>query len=262
MGEIMRLESKSKINVKGKIFGGEELLICLPLVSKNKESLIKDLKDIIDLNPDVIEWRIDFFDNLEIKENSELILAMKYMKEMTKEIPVIFTFRHINEGGNRNISQKDRIKIIEKALEIDLADLIDVEMMIDQLFIEEVKTLTDKYKKELILSYHDFKKTPEEKEIINIIKKGEDLGASISKLAVMANSYGDVLKLLNATYESKLSKVEIPIITMAMGNYGKITRVFGGFFGVDMSFASGKGTSAPGQMPVVNVRKILELMNN
>jgi 3-dehydroquinate dehydratase-1 len=49
---------------------------------------------------------------------------------------------------------------------------------------------------------------------------------------------------------------------MSMGEYGKITRVFGSYFGIDMSFAVGKGVSAPGQMPVENVRKMIDLMNN
>ena len=258
----MRLESKNKINVKGKIFGGKELLICLPLVSKNKKDFFKDVEDIIELNPDVIEWRVDFFDVLECRKESDLTYSMKYLRDLTKDIPVIFTCRHTSEGGFKKISQNDRITIIDKALEIGLADLVDVEMMIDKSFINTIKSFTSKYNKELILSYHDFKKTPAEEEIINIIKLGENLGANISKLAVMANSYGDVLKLFNATYESKISKVDIPIITMAMGKYGKITRVFGGHFGVDMSFASGKGISAPGQMPVENVRKVLKLMNN
>jgi 3-dehydroquinate dehydratase-1 len=114
----------------------------------------------------------------------------------------------------------------------------------------------------LILSHHNFKETPSEDFILNKIIEGEKLGADITKLAVMANSYGDVLKLFNATYKARLSKVEIPIVTMSMGEYGKITRVFGSYFGIDMSFAVGKGVSAPGQMPVENVRKMIDLMNN
>ncbi|MDW7668132.1 MAG: type I 3-dehydroquinate dehydratase [Bacillota bacterium] len=254
----MRKLSKIKIQVKGKTFGGEKLLTCLPLVSES----IEQATELIKLNPDVLEWRVDFFNNLDYQNQSDLIEAMKELSKLTNNIPIIFTCRHIAEGGKKEIKQKDRIKIIEKALETGLADIIDVEMLNDKEFLEEIKALVKKHNKYLILSHHNFKETPNENFILNKIIEGEKLGADITKLAVMANSYGDVLKLFNATYEARISKVEIPIITMSMGEYGKITRVFGEFFGIDMSFAVGKGVSAPGQMPVEDVRKMLELMNN
>lgn len=258
----MRKESKVKINVKGKIFGGEKLLICLPLVSKSKKELLEQAEDLIKLDPDVLEWRVDFFYDLNYEEESELIKAMKELSKMTKDIPVIFTCRHHDEGGNKEILQNDRVGIISKALETGLADIIDVEMFNEENFLVEVKKIVKKYDKYLILSHHNFKETPSEDFILNKIIEGEKLGADITKLAVMANSYGDVLKLFNATYKARLSKVEIPIVTMSMGEYGKITRVFGSYFGIDMSFAVGEGVSAPGQMPVENVRKMINLMNN
>lgn len=258
----MRKLSEIKIKVKNKTFGDEKVLICLPLVSKSKKELLEQTRELLELNPDVLEWRVDFFKNLDYQDESELVESMKELSNLTKDIPLIFTCRHIAEGGNKEISQEDRIKIIERALETNLADIIDVEMFNDKKFLEEIKTLVKKYNKYLILSHHNFEKTPDEEFILDKIIEGEKLGADITKLAVMANSYGDVLKLFNATYKARTSKVKIPIVTMSMGEYGKITRVFGGYFGVDMSFAVGKGVSAPGQMPVENVRKMLELMDN
>jgi len=223
--------------------------------------LLEQSKELIKLNPDVLEWRVDFFDELDYQNQSELVESMKELSKLTKNIPIIFTCRHTAEGGKKEIKQEDRIKIIEKALETNLADIIDVEMFNDEEFLEEIRILVKKYNKYLILSHHNFEETPSEEFILNKIIEGEKLGADITKLAVMANSYGDVLKLFNATYEERSSRVKIPIVTMSMGEYGKITRVFGGLFGIDMSFAVGKGVSAPGQMPVKDVRKMLELMN-
>jgi len=254
--------SKRKVTVKGRIFGGEKVLICLPLLSNNIKDLLVEADEIIGLKADVIEWRVDYFSNLDYENNSELVCSMKSLKKITNDIPVIFTCRSYNEGGNKKIKEENRIRMIEKALETNLADIIDVEMENKKEFIEEIKILVKKHKKHLILSNHNFKETPDEEFIVNKIIEGERTGADIIKLAVMANSYGDVLKLFNATYKARRSKVKIPIITMAMGDYGKITRVFGGCFGVDMTFAAGKSVSAPGQMPVGKVRKILNLMGN
>ncbi len=250
-----------KINIKGKIFGGESFLICLPLISKTKKELIKDAKELIKLNPDVIEWRVDYFDNLDYQNESELIISMKELYYLTKNIPVIFTCRLFDEGGNKKIKQIDRIKIIEQALRFNLADIVDIEMINEKMFLEEVKALVKKYEKKLILSHHNFFETPNEKFILNKLMEGKKMGADITKLAVMANSYGDALKLFNATYKAKNFHVDIPIIAISMGDYGKITRVFGGFFGSDMGFAVGKELSAPGQLSIEKIRKIFTIMN-
>lgn len=258
----MRELSRKKVKVKGRIFGGEKILICLPLVSNNGKDLLVEANEIIRLKPDVIEWRVDYFGNLNYDDHSELFKSMKSLEKITKNIPVIFTCRHFDEGGHKKIGQEDRIKIIKKSLESGLADIVDVEMINNKEFIEEIKNLVIKYKKHLILSHHNFNETPDEEFILNKIIEGERLGADITKLAVMANSYEDVLKLFNATYRAKSKEVDIPIITMSMGDYGKITRVFGEYFGVDMTFAVGKSVSAPGQISVDKVRKILKLMNS
>ena len=83
--------------------------------------------------------------------------------------------------------------------------------------------------------------------------------SDIAKIAVMPVSEKDVLTLLQATLEAKEKHVKIPLITMAMGGKGSITRIAGGLFGSSITFAAGKRSSAPGQIGIEQLRQAIEI---
>jgi 3-dehydroquinate dehydratase-1 len=66
-----------------------------------------------------------------------------------------------------------------------------------------------------------------------------------------------VLTLLSATSRARNGKVQIPIVTIAMGVRGKITRIAGGLFGSDITFAVGMESSAPGQLPIAELKQAM-----
>ena len=86
------------------------------------------------------------------------------------------------------------------------------------------------------------------------------MGADIAKVAVMPKNYKDVLILLNATLKARTEHLEIPIITMSMGPEGGVTRLAGGLFGSDLTFAIGKEASAPGQIPIGDLRQAMSVL--
>jgi len=67
------------------------------------------------------------------------------------------------------------------------------------------------------------------------------------------------LTLLNATNRARNTSVEVPIVTMSMGPEGQITRLAGGLFGSDITFAIGKNASAPGQIPIAALREAMAI---
>jgi 3-dehydroquinate dehydratase-1 len=69
-----------------------------------------------------------------------------------------------------------------------------------------------------------------------------------------------VLTLLGATLKARTGAVNVPIITMSMGAEGEITRVAGGLFGSDLTFAVGKEASAPGQIPIKDLRQAMSVL--
>jgi 3-dehydroquinate dehydratase-1 len=89
--------------------------------------------------------------------------------------------------------------------------------------------------------------------------QAQEMGADIAKVAVMPQDMQDVLALLAATLAAS-RELDIPVAGMSMGGLGSITRLCGGAFGSALTFAIGQGASAPGQMPIEELHRGLELL--
>ena len=111
----------------------------------------------------------------------------------------------------------------------------------------------------LILSFHNFQSTPAQDVLSQRFAQAQQLGADVAKVAVMPQRLEDVLSVLGATLDSS-QKLNIPVVSMSMGGYGSLTRLFGGAFGSAMSFAVGAAASAPGQVPIEDLNKVLEIL--
>jgi 3-dehydroquinate dehydratase-1 len=111
----------------------------------------------------------------------------------------------------------------------------------------------------LIASFHDFQRTPSADEIFARLEAAGRAGADVAKAAVMAESPEDVLTLLSATVRGR-RELGLPLITMSMGPYGSLTRLFGWAFGSAVSFAVGAASSAPGQLPIEALRRVNEIL--
>ena len=254
----MRLQSKKTLAIRDKILGGSTPLICLPLVAIDPTSLIQQAKDILVSKPDVLEWRVDKFHA--VRDPEAVLHAMRSLRETIGNIPLIFTCRVIHEGGFQEIDPNDRLALIEKIAASGLADLIDTEISNDEIMIETAKNVCLRTGAKLILSYHNFEETPDEDFIVEKLMVAKKLGADVAKVAVMPKNYKDVLTLLSATLRARTELLDIPIITMSMGGEGAITRIAGGLFGSDLTFAIGQASSAPGQIPIGDLRKAWEAL--
>ena len=249
---------KKSFEIKGKEFGKGNYWICVPLVSKNTPAIEVDLNKLIELNPDLIEWRVDCFE--ELQELEKIISVLKRIKALTINIPVIFTCRDISEGGQSNLNNNSKYRIFQEALKTGAVDLLDIEMMNDVDYIASVRNLITQYDKKMILSYHNFKKTPSKRFIVEKLMAGERLGGDIVKVALMPNKSNDVLRLLSAT-EKAWDNIRIPMITMSMGELGKVSRVWGSAFGSEITFASMDQVSAPGQIDFRQMRELIGIIS-
>ena len=103
--------------------------------------------------------------------------------------------------------------------------------------------------------------TPSREVIVNRLIQMKEFLADVPKIAVMPHTTGDVLTLLEATAEVKALYPSDPIITMAMGELGVVTRTAGALFGNAMTFASAGKASAPGQIDVHALKRILNTID-
>lgn len=228
--------------------------ICIPLTGKNREEIIEEMEIVKKSNPDLIEWRVDFFEE---SDNPERVCEMLgTINDSFKQIPVLFTFRTKEEGGEKSIMSEDYVKLLKEVSERRLVDIVDVQVFWygekSEDFIKELKETGAV----VLASSHHFEGTPSVREMSDALYTMENRGADIVKLAVMPRSEKDVCALLEATMERKEHSNK-PMITMSMGQRGMLSRICGELTGSCVTFASGKQASAPGQIKADELKKVL-----
>ena len=110
-------------------------------------------------------------------------------------------------------------------------------------------------------SSHEFGYTPPRQEMIKRLCKAQTMGCDILKLAVMPQNKQDVKELLSATEEMYHNYAHQPLVTMSMGELGKVSRISGETVGSSMTFGSAGQASAPGQIPLEELREALHVIH-
>jgi len=247
------------ITLKGRaIAGGKLPLICTPLVGRTFDKIMTELDVVLPKKPDVLEWRVDFFEH--IGDTAAVIAAALAIKSKAGSIPLLFTRRSIIEGGEKIVLNEGQVMALYSALcDSKSIDLIDYEMANDAANIARVRTAAQANDIKLVLSFHNFSYTPGLEALTDKFLQAEQLGADVAKVAVMPRDLDDVLTLLTATRQAS-KKLRIPLISMSMGPYGSLTRMIGGVFGSALSFAVGAASSAPGQVPIEDLNTVLTIL--
>lgn len=142
-----------------------------------------------------------------------------------------------------------------------MADMIDIELFTGDEIVKEVVDFAHSQNVKVVMSNHDFFKTPAKEEIISRLCKMQEMNADLPKIAVMPQEAEDVLTLLSATNEMITKYADRPIITMSMGGLGIISRIAGEAFGSALTFGAAKLASAPGQVPVEKLVQVLEILH-
>lgn len=235
-----------------------QALICTPLIARTADALQRELANVLPKLPDLIEWRVDFFEN--IHDVARVVESAQALRMTAGSIPIIFTRRAPHEGGEAPaIAEEAVVALYEAVCASGAVDIIDYELSQSAEHRARLRTASRAHGVALILSHHDFQRTPAVADLIEKMRAAEHGGADIAKVAVMPQTPGDVLLLLEATLKAS-EKVGIPLITMSMGAAGAITRLCGWQYGSAMTFAVGSGRSAPGQIPIENLRAAMALL--
>jgi 3-dehydroquinate dehydratase-1 len=252
-GEKMRPCLSTPLMIRQKQFGGEKGLFCVPLVAGSQDELLEQARTVSVLHPDVVEWRSDFYSDL---GQSSISDSSGALRAILGDALLLFTLRAKAEGGNQELASTQRVKCVEVALKTRDFDLVDVELSSGPDVIKPVIALAHECDARAILSFHDFEGTPGKEALLAKISAMIESGADIAKVACMPRNPGDVLRLLEVTFEARQSFPTVPLCTMSMGGIGCLSRVAGFLFGSDMAFAVGDKVSAPGQIPIEEARRI------
>ena len=208
---------------------------------------------------DLVEWRADWFED--VFEFGKVEDVLKELREELGDIPLLFTFRTAREGGEKAISVDEYKRLNIMAAQTGLVDLIDVEAFTGDDVVREIIEEAHKAGVKVVGSNHDFDKTPEKEEIVGRLRRMQELGADIPKIAVMPCGSADVLTLIAATQEMSSQYAEGPIITMSMSGTGLVSRLCGEVFGSACTFGTVGKASAPGQIDAVELAGVLRVIH-
>ncbi len=209
-------------------------------------TIIKKIKEA-----DLVEVRADSLKDPSPKKVKKLLESIRHVTDL----PLILTNRVLDEGGAFSGSEDERLLILEENMV--LADAIDIELSTEKKRRDKLVEKAKEKQIPVIISAHDFEKTPDEVTMLKTIATEFRAGANVAKIAVMAHSNDDILKVLNVTHEaSELGN----ICTIAMGEAGKLTRVVAPLLGSCITYATVGEPTAPGQLSVQAVNRLLEVL--
>ena len=189
--------------------------------------------------------------------------------------PVLLTCRTAAEGGRARLDDASYVALLCSVLD-GLADwaperrpvAIDVE--VQRGCLPQVCTQARGLGIDVVASFHDFEATPADEVLEEVLARMAREGADLAKIAVWPTGADDVARLLGVCARATAGARErsgpgVPVAAMSMGALGAVSRVAPAF-GSALTFAvvpdeQGQArASAPGQMPIQDVRRCLELL--
>jgi 3-dehydroquinate dehydratase-1 len=247
------------ITLRGQpLAGGALPAICIPLVARTADGLLAEARAAAASRPDLLEWRVDHFEG--IANPADVVALAAGIKQASGGLPLLFTRRAAIEGGEAvALSDEQVAELYAAVCAAGDADLVDIEMAFDPRHAATVLRAARAQGLAVVLSFHDFQRTPALEQLLQRFRQAHALGADLAKVAVMPHTPGDVLTLLQATWQAS-RELPIAVAGMAMGPLGALSRVAGGEFGSALTFAMGRDASAPGQLPIADLRVALDAL--
>lgn len=213
-------------------------MICVSLGRSRHARMIGEHKQLVEQGAELVELRLDYI--------GRAVNLRRLMKD--RPGPVVMTVRRRQDGGRWTKSEQDRLMLLRSAI-VDGAEYVDIEA--------DIAAQIPRYgTTKRIISYHDFSGTPDNLEELHAAMAEED--ADIVKIATMANSFRDNLRMFDL-----IRKAKVPTIGICMGEIGTITRILANRFGAPFTYAtySTDKKMAPGQLNWKEMTRLYDVKN-
>ncbi|MGC8817423.1 MAG: type I 3-dehydroquinate dehydratase [Candidatus Hadarchaeum sp.] len=202
--------------------------------------------------------------SLALKKGAELVELRidslrdrwEWQKILKINLPLIFTNRPKREGGAFAGSEKERVRIILEAIE-NKVPCIDIEFSTPRDLRDEVVNAAKREGVSVLMSWHDFSRTPATKVLKTMAEKMVSSGGDLIKVVTLAREPADAIRILDFLVDIQ-DKISIPVIAFAMGEAGKITRIASPLLGSPFTYASVGRPTAPGQLDVAGTKLLLQ----
>ena len=250
----------------------------------------------IDAGADVLELRVDLLEEVDAlvafteapgEEPSttdsmvvttaaaQVLECLRRMADVVDVTPLLLTCRTAAEGGRARLDDSGYSALLRSVLD-ELAgwepgrrpSAVDVEVQRGCLL--QVSEQAHGLGIDVVASFHDFKATPVDDVLEDVLSRMASEGADLAKIAVWPTGADDVARLLGVCARAAAAPGEgtglgLPVAAMSMGALGAVSRV-APVFGSALTFAvvpdeqGETQASAPGQLPIQDVRRCLELL--
>lgn len=243
-------------------------------------------RSAIDAGADVLELRVDLLEEAgalaapapldAATAAAQVLECLRGLREaIDGAAPLLLTCRTAAEGGRAQLDDTAYGSLLRSVLD-GLADwtperrpaAIDVE--VQRGCLPQVCAQAHALSIDVVASFHDFEATPANEALEEVLARMAREGADLAKIAVWPTSTDDVARLLRVCARATAGAGEgtglgVPVAAMSMGTLGAVSRVAPAF-GSALTFAvvpdeQGQArASAPGQLPIQDVRRCLELL--
>lgn len=211
-------------------------MICVSLgnISFEEAEIICRKEDLVEVRADLLDFTVEQFEYL-----------------MRGGKGIVFTCRR------SAFLEEYREELYRLAIECRVK-YVDMDFDTDRHLIEKLKMKIENSSTQLILSVHDYEKTPSLEVLKNQLHKLSEAGAGIAKIACMVNTDDDLMNLISLYREAGRK------IILGMGEKGILTRVAALFMGAEFTFAFPEGgkKTAPGQLTKMDLQEILRIMKS
>jgi len=200
-------------------------MICVSIGRARHKRMIAEHQHLVEQGAELVELRLDYISR-----------AVNLKRLVTdRPGPVVVTARRRDDGGRWLKTEEERQMLLRSAIATGV-EYVDIESDI-------AGTIPRYGNTKRIISYHDFSGTPENLEELHEAMAAED--ADIVKIATMANTFSDNVRMLNLARNSK-----VPTICICMGEIGMLTRILAHRVGAPFTYAtfSSDKKIAPGQL--------------
>ena len=248
----------------------------------------------IDAGADVLELRVDLLEEVDAlvafteapseaatdsmvvaTAAAQVLECLRRMTDVIDATPLLLTCRTAAEGGRARLDDSGYSALLRSVLD-ELAgwepgrrpSAVDVEVQRGCLL--QVSEQAHGLGIDVVASFHDFKATPADDVLEDVLSRMASEGADLAKIAVWPTGADDVARLLGVCARAAAAPGEgtglgLPVAAMSMGALGAVSRV-APVFGSALTFAvvpdeqGETQASAPGQLPIQDVRRCLELL--
>lgn len=252
------------LRLRGTTLGSGVPAVCVPLVATSPAAAAADAAALPPGAADVVEVRLDHVAGAAADPALVTATLAAVRAVLPEDVPVLATFRTAREGGAQPAGDDAYAAVVRTAVEAaadGLADAVDVELATPEALRDDLLAATRAHGVPVVVSTHDFTGTPSAGALVDVLRRQRDAGADVCKVAVMPADADDVLTLLQAT-RTFAREADRPVVTIAMGGLGLVTRLAGEVFGSALTFGAVGAASAPGQLDVVRLRAVLALVHD